>query len=496
MSLSQALLIPGFGGAASTPLAVTSISPESLAQGATAQDITVTGTSFAEGDVASFSGTGVTVNSTTYVNSTTLTVNVTIDGSATTGTRTLTITQGATTAELEDCLTIEFGYLLHDQFTTDDDSPVTSPRTCEPGPGTLTFVQNDGTLAISSGALVFTAQTTPDYADLGFYSSAIVRAAGRSVLTRLYFASTAGQFMFGLNNVAAVGIPAIHTGFYYGDLYNRDVGVNNVVDSVGTAAFQAAHVLRATGAFFLRKLDSASDWTLLWINSTATNSPLYAVAANYNLAPTLDNLRVPTQLWTPTPLVSDNFTRADSSTVGNSAGGGSEESGGTGIACTEVAGNWQISSNTLVTEGDDPGAMDWIITWAAATVSVVAQVQVTLQANSSAGLVFASDGTDWYTVTIDDAANTIRIYEFNGTDTYTQLASTAVAIAAATAYQLLAVRDGATITGYVNGGSRVTVTDASPINATATAHGLYSATAGDAFDNLVIWARTQTLPSF
>ena len=31
-------------------------------------------------------------------------------------------------------------FLLRDEFTTPDAAPITSPRTCEPGPGTLTFV--------------------------------------------------------------------------------------------------------------------------------------------------------------------------------------------------------------------------------------------------------------------------------------------------------------------------------------------------------------------
>lgn len=42
-------------------------------------------------------------------------------------------------------------YLLNDQFTTDAAAPLASPRTCEPGPGTLTLVQNDGQFSISGG---------------------------------------------------------------------------------------------------------------------------------------------------------------------------------------------------------------------------------------------------------------------------------------------------------------------------------------------------------
>ncbi len=75
---------------------VTGVNPASRGQGATNQNLTITGTNFDSGAAlaTAFSGTGVTVNSTTYVNSTTLTVNVTISGSATVGTRTITVTNG------------------------------------------------------------------------------------------------------------------------------------------------------------------------------------------------------------------------------------------------------------------------------------------------------------------------------------------------------------------------------------------------------------------
>jgi hypothetical protein len=80
--------------------AITDVTPDSLGQGATNQNLTVTGTGFVDGATASFSGTGITVNDTTFVSPTNLTVNVTISGTAATGARNLTITnpdQGTTT---------------------------------------------------------------------------------------------------------------------------------------------------------------------------------------------------------------------------------------------------------------------------------------------------------------------------------------------------------------------------------------------------------------
>src|SRR5439155_24111551 len=75
---------------------VTSLSPGSRGQGATNQTITITGSGFVNGTAlgASFSGTGITVNSVTFVSATQLTANVSISSSAATGARTVTVSNG------------------------------------------------------------------------------------------------------------------------------------------------------------------------------------------------------------------------------------------------------------------------------------------------------------------------------------------------------------------------------------------------------------------
>ncbi len=89
---------------------VSGASPSSRGQGATAVNITVSGTGFVDGAAASFSGAGITVNSTTFVNATTLTVNITISGTATTGARDLTVTNpDAGTKTCAGCFTINAG---------------------------------------------------------------------------------------------------------------------------------------------------------------------------------------------------------------------------------------------------------------------------------------------------------------------------------------------------------------------------------------------------
>jgi hypothetical protein len=79
--------------AVNPPPTLTSASPASRAPGATNQNIVLTGTNFLSGSVASFSGTGITVNSTTFNSATQVTANITVAANAAVGTRDITITK-------------------------------------------------------------------------------------------------------------------------------------------------------------------------------------------------------------------------------------------------------------------------------------------------------------------------------------------------------------------------------------------------------------------
>jgi quinohemoprotein amine dehydrogenase alpha subunit-like protein len=71
---------------------VTSTSPSSRGQGATNQTVTVVGTNFVSGATAVFSGTGITVNSTTFTDSSHLSLNISVAPGAATGARNVTVT--------------------------------------------------------------------------------------------------------------------------------------------------------------------------------------------------------------------------------------------------------------------------------------------------------------------------------------------------------------------------------------------------------------------
>lgn len=170
------------------PATVSTLTPNSLAQGATS-NIVVTGTSVSGSGwfdtepgmnrlAASFSGTGITVNSVTFTNPTSITLNVTISGSATTGARNLTITNP------------------DGQFLTANNVLTITTGGSNPVP-TLTSI--NPTSAIAGGS-AFTLNLT----GTNFVSGSIVRWNG-SNRTTTFIASTSLQASISAADIATAG---------------------------------------------------------------------------------------------------------------------------------------------------------------------------------------------------------------------------------------------------------------------------------------------------
>jgi len=89
---NYAMEIVTFKGRSSTPPpSVTSVSPNSGAQGQSLPSVVITGSSFQSGATCNF-GAGITVNSCTFNSATQLTANISISSTATVGTRNVTVT--------------------------------------------------------------------------------------------------------------------------------------------------------------------------------------------------------------------------------------------------------------------------------------------------------------------------------------------------------------------------------------------------------------------
>ena len=201
-------------------------------------------------------------------------------------------------------------FLLRDEFTTPDAAPIgtAGERTAEPGPGTLTFTENDGTWATSGGVLEYTAQITTTYGDLeAQIGGARTRAAGLNliVLNDNFTAALEGHWCgwykisSGVNPTLSANVEC-HTWFYHTNgMYCRSLGDGDSQENwENSTDYDLAFVLRGSGGFWLIKGGEWAEWTVVWVDnlqSSATVYPMYSVAKGDG---TVDSLRI-AQLATP-----------------------------------------------------------------------------------------------------------------------------------------------------------------------------------------------------
>ncbi len=170
-------------------------------------------------------------------------------------------------------------YLLRDEFTTDAAAQLTSPRTCEPGPGTLTITDTGNKLSISSGVLNFSGTGA---ADPRLVSSQLTRQAGR--VSKVVYRRSATHHLFGWNNnTPGTEAQSAYAFNLYASLYLRD-GANNFDTGVtisNSTDYTLSAIMRGTGAFMAVSGGVFSTGKLMWV-SVANTANLYPWLANAN----------------------------------------------------------------------------------------------------------------------------------------------------------------------------------------------------------------------
>ena len=166
-------------------------------------------------------------------------------------------------------------FILNDDFITTAAAPLASPRTCEPGPGTLTLVQNDGQYSIADKALVIPVQSTPDWLDQGFYSSAaLIRVAGLAIFQHVLSVQTAMSLTYinQLRTSAGINYPSEHfVNFDANGVQPENWRLNHgAPTSVGIYGV----ILRSGGAYYLL------DDFVYWGNVAPSTATLYSTHLN------------------------------------------------------------------------------------------------------------------------------------------------------------------------------------------------------------------------
>ena len=189
-------------------------------------------------------------------------------------------------------------YLFKDQFTTNQAAPITTPRTCEPGPGTLVVIDLDTTISISSNKLAFAGGGTAGWNRKAVYSpSSIARVNGLAIYGKVV--RGAGDQIFSLpgfnkNNTDFNG-NNIDIAWYYGNWRNTGV----FFSLSGGVEYKFLNIVRSTGYFGLIKGGIFSEWTLKAVSSFGADATLYGCIGAYTDPFTVDDLQIVTltSLW-------------------------------------------------------------------------------------------------------------------------------------------------------------------------------------------------------
>jgi hypothetical protein len=171
-------------------------------------------------------------------------------------------------------------FLLRDDFTTTAGAPLTSPRTAEPGPGTLTIVTDSGPkMSIASGDLVWTSSVANF--DPRMNGPLLARAAGRTYLFEVI--GNAGGFQFGLEDSSGNRRGVL---YFNGTAVTIAVDANNNFDNQNVATIVLgtrynvafSRIGSAQYGYFI-KGGAFTSWTLLWIeiagDASATRRPFF-----------------------------------------------------------------------------------------------------------------------------------------------------------------------------------------------------------------------------
>lgn len=157
--------------------------------------------------------------------------------------------------------------VLVDLFTTTEAAPIASPRTAEPGPGTVTITDTAPLMSISSGNLIWTGKTVDVTTPRLFTTNTQSRVVGRAVMNVLTPGSIAPGWR--ATNTASPNTAAFlfQGGVLYSYIATALLNVGAVTTN-GTVEYKTAHIMDRYGAFFLIKGGAFTQWTVMAASDT------------------------------------------------------------------------------------------------------------------------------------------------------------------------------------------------------------------------------------
>jgi hypothetical protein len=381
--------------------------------------------------------------------------------------------------------------------------------------GQLTVVEVDGTLAIVSNKCAFTAQATAGWGDLGFYSGAVTKTLGRSLIASILANENTSWAHIGWKDTTSVGTAgATEYDFQMSSPGKLDAtGPGTVLQPrVGTFVVSTTYELAIVlggydangvpwrtgetaasylyGAAYYVKGGAYTTWTLLYRHVDGNVSTLYAAFSNQQKTGTIDDFRVPdvdlSAVLQPTCL--STFTAANSTSL-------DAITPEVGNAWTEQQGDWEIQSNKAQESSPadkdsatiDTGISDFLV-----DATVVGYHSGSDIVNPKVLLRF-TDLANYWILEVRVHDNSIKITERTG-DVETNRASVGVTINSATAYDARAIAYAQTIDMFLDGANKISYASAAS-NETETLVGIMVGVGGTPgantakFDNFAVYRR-------
>jgi len=313
---------------------------------------------------------------------------------------------------------VSSAFELADEFTDTVAPGAVNGSTATPTGQARTATDTNSKLSIGSGVANF-ATGGAAAGNPGLWYPGRARVAGKALIARI--AGTNTNYSVGWDSNAAGGVSQalnfFTTGVVRAFLYAivpLTVGAN----PTSGANVYCAILLRATGArFFIKEATAFSKWRFLYPDKNGADATVYASLNSQGVTAVFTSgfIRIPENLIIAPPLASDAFTRTNGA-LGNTGGGGSEESGGSGLAWTNQLGTVQISGNkamATVLSGDRA-----ICTVPVGSESAFLEAAVT-RGTTGVGLVLQYVDADNYVYVRRTAANVQLINRVAGVETTT-----------------------------------------------------------------------------